>query len=322
MWRSAREVSSGHDFARYPLGANESAELHRRVDVDYNAWWCCLIPRRVVEDLGLPLPLFIKWDDAEYGLRAAQCGYPTVTLPGAAIWHLPWSEKDPTDWQAYFHQRNRLIVAAMYSQEKHPAGVFAGTARTVLRHLLACQYSTACLQQMAIEDFLAGPGTLFELLPDAIGKARRARACFDDGRAVESIQDLPLPSMRQVRVQRLLRAPETRGRLARAILVGLLHNLRPVKAKHHRRPQANLGSTEAAWYVLARLDGATVTGADGAMVTYRKRDPAVFRQLLGRAVRNQFQLMRRFRRLRKRYRRAHPGLTSPATWAEVFERGA
>ena len=29
-----------------------------------------MIPRQVAEELGQPLPLFIKWDDADYGLRA------------------------------------------------------------------------------------------------------------------------------------------------------------------------------------------------------------------------------------------------------------
>ena len=79
------------------------------MDVDYNAWWMCLIPRSVAEDLGLPLPLFIKWDDAEYGLRARSRGYRTATVPGIAIWHMSFLEKDDTsDWQAYFHYRNRL----------------------------------------------------------------------------------------------------------------------------------------------------------------------------------------------------------------------
>ncbi len=44
--------------------------LHRRVDVDYNGWWMCLIPTAVIKEIGLSLPLFLKWDDAEYGLRA------------------------------------------------------------------------------------------------------------------------------------------------------------------------------------------------------------------------------------------------------------
>ena len=49
------------------------------------------------------------------GLRAAEHGYPTVTMPGIAIWHMAWSDKDDAiDWQAYFHLRNRLVVAALH----------------------------------------------------------------------------------------------------------------------------------------------------------------------------------------------------------------
>ncbi len=44
-----------------------------------------------VRRVGASLPLFIKWDDAEFGLRAAAAGVPTVTLPGAALWHMPWT---------------------------------------------------------------------------------------------------------------------------------------------------------------------------------------------------------------------------------------
>ena len=53
-----------------------------------------MIPRRVAEELGQPLPLFIKWDDADYGLRAGSTGYPTVTMPGTAIWYMAWSDQD------------------------------------------------------------------------------------------------------------------------------------------------------------------------------------------------------------------------------------
>ena len=36
-------------------------------------------------------------------------------MPGTAIWHMAWSDKDDAiDWQAYFHLRNRLVVAAMH----------------------------------------------------------------------------------------------------------------------------------------------------------------------------------------------------------------
>ncbi|MGH3643467.1 MAG: glycosyltransferase, partial [Mycobacterium sp.] len=118
MWSGAVNTEYDHNFAKYPLNDEEeyrSKLLHRRIDVDFNGWWMCMIPRSVAEELGQPVPLFIKWDDVEYGLRAGEHGYPTVTLPGAAIWHMAWSDKDDAiDWQAYFHLRNRLVVAAMH----------------------------------------------------------------------------------------------------------------------------------------------------------------------------------------------------------------
>ena len=43
---------------------------------------------------GLSLPVFIKWDDSEFGLRAKAAGYPTVSFPGAAVWHVPWTDKN------------------------------------------------------------------------------------------------------------------------------------------------------------------------------------------------------------------------------------
>ena len=103
-------------FSRWDLSARNirSARwLHKRVDVDFNGWFMCLIPRVVIAEIGLSLPLFIKWDDAEYGLRAKAAGFPTVTFPGAAVWHVPWTDKnDAVDWQAYFHVRNRFVVGA------------------------------------------------------------------------------------------------------------------------------------------------------------------------------------------------------------------
>ena len=88
IWRAADGTEPEHDLARHPL--RTTGWLHRRIDVDYNAWWMCVIPRTAAERLGLPLPLFIKWGDCEYGLRAKKAGYPTVTLPGGKR-RMSWS---------------------------------------------------------------------------------------------------------------------------------------------------------------------------------------------------------------------------------------
>ena len=64
-------------------GLRSRPNLHRRWDADYNGWWMCLIPRVVLEDIWLSLPVFIKWDDAEYGVRA------NVICPGFVRTPLP-----------------------------------------------------------------------------------------------------------------------------------------------------------------------------------------------------------------------------------------
>jgi galactofuranosylgalactofuranosylrhamnosyl-N-acetylglucosaminyl-diphospho-decaprenol beta-1,5/1,6-galactofuranosyltransferase len=317
MWRAAPHVSYDHDFAARPLRCTSSADLHRRIDVDYNGWWMCLIPRSVATRIGLPLPLFIKWDDAEYGLRAGRAGYPTASLPGVAIWHLPWSDKDDaTDWQAYFHLRNRLVVAALYGTSV--AGLLCHSLRGVAKHLLSLEYSTVALQERAIEDFLAGPERLFELLTSALPEVRARRSSFDDGRVVPSAREFPLPTMDAVRAERFLRAPASVPARARILADAVLHNLLPVHRRHHQRPQLNIAARDARWFLLSRLDGATVATADGRGVAYRKRDPRTCWRLLGRSVAAHGRVFREWPRLRRAYRAARSELTSLSAWERVF----
>lgn len=319
MWQAAPHVVYDHDFAKEPLRSPQSLQLHRRIDVDYNGWWMCLIPRVVAEKLGLPLPLFIKWDDAEYGLRAQAAGYPTASLPGVAIWHMPWSDKDDaTDWQAYFHLRNRLVVAALHSPYRRGGALVQDSLKSTLKHLMSLQYSTVALQQLALRDFLAGPDGLFDQLPTALGEVRARRSTFPDGVVLASAKSLPLPSMDPVRASRFLRPPVHPVKIGWTLAAALVRNIAPIKPEHHERPQLNIASQDARWFLLARLDGATVGTADGRGAMFRKRDPRVFRSLLASAVRNHVQLAREFPRLRKQYRNALPRLTGPEAWRRAF----
>ena len=139
-----------------------------------------MIPRQVAEELGQPLPLFIKWDDADYGLRAGEHGYPTVTMPGTAIWHMAWSDKDDAiDWQAYFHLRNRLVVAAMH-WDGDIRGLIASHFKATIKHLLCLEYSTVAIQNKAMDDFLAGPEHIFSILESALPEVRAMRKQYPD----------------------------------------------------------------------------------------------------------------------------------------------
>ena len=180
-----------------------------------------MIPRQVAEELGQPLPLFIKWDDADYGLRAAEHGYPTVTLPGAAIWHMAWSDKDDAiDWQAYFHLRNRLVVAAMH-WDGDVSGLVRSHLKATLKHLACLEYSTVAIQNKAIDDFLAGPEHIFSILESALPEVHRMRKEYPDAVVLPAASELP-PPLHQSKAMKPPVNPVSIGyRLAR----GILHNL-------------------------------------------------------------------------------------------------
>jgi galactofuranosylgalactofuranosylrhamnosyl-N-acetylglucosaminyl-diphospho-decaprenol beta-1,5/1,6-galactofuranosyltransferase len=319
LWRNAPGTEPHHDLSDRTL--RQTAWLHRRTDVDYNAWWMCLIPRVVAEDLGLPLPLFIKWDDAEYGLRARARGYRTATVPGIAIWHMSFLEKDDTsDWQAYFHYRNRFVAAALHGPQ-NPRALLLDTVKRTMRHLLLMEYSAVALQEMALRDFLAGPEALFPKLPVVLGEVRAKRAEYDDGRPLDSATQVPLSELDALAAQVFPGPPTKKLAIVKGLARSLVHNLRSTDPAHHDVPQRNVPSRQAQWFVLSRLDSATVATPDGRGVTFRRRDPQLFRAMLKQSVSQLREIGRTWPELRRRYQQALPELTSREAWArEVFDR--
>ncbi|MGZ7497561.1 glycosyltransferase [Corynebacterium sp. ZY180755] len=332
MWTSAPHVKYDHDLAKLPLSARatepdlpgddkpkHSQDLHRRIDVDFNGWWMCMIPRIVAQEIGQPLPLFIKWDDAEYGLRAGQHGYPTATWPGIAIWHMAWSDKDDAiDWQAYFHLRNRLVVAAL--QHEGPVdGIIRSMQKATFKHLLCLEYSTVAIQNEAMKDFLAGPDQLFGILESSLPRINAMRKNFSDAVVIPSASQLPNPSGAPG-----VPTKDIGGRLAPVkkaawLAKGLAHSLKKEDPTHHEIPQANWAPIEARWFSLSRVDGATVTTADGRGVVYRKRDLAKAKELMKESRRLQKEVAEKFATLQSQYRAAYPQLTSKESWSKIFE---
>ncbi|GAA2820324.1 glycosyltransferase [Saccharopolyspora taberi] len=319
VWRAAPGAVTDHDFAKKPL--RKSKKLHQRIHSTYNGWWMCLIPREVIERTGLPLPLFIKHDDSEYSLRAGEHGYPTVTLPGAAIWHMPWTDKnDATDWTAYFHTRNRLILAALHSPDEVKVPIVKQGLKLTLRHLLSMEYSTVAVQLKALEDFMSGPEGLFETLRSALPEVRELRKDYDDAKTVPSAREFPPPSADPVMAEGLLKPPVNPAVIAARASKALLHNLKEPTREAAERPQLNVPANSARWFLLGNLDSATVSNADGSGVAFRRRDPEEFRKLGVRALAAYRRLGREWPRLRAAYRAALPDLTSAESWKQVFDK--
>jgi galactofuranosylgalactofuranosylrhamnosyl-N-acetylglucosaminyl-diphospho-decaprenol beta-1,5/1,6-galactofuranosyltransferase len=284
----------------------------------------CLIPTVVVRELGLALPVFIKWDDAEYGLRASQAGYPTVSMPGVAVWHIPWQDKnDALDWQAYYHLRNRLVAALLHSPYEHGGSVVSENFEHQIRHLLSMQYSTATLRIMALEDILDGPQHLHRDLATKMGQLRELRRQFPDSRAEADLERFPTLKRRK---------PPRRGKeptspknpvslLVRAAL-GAVRQVRPVDELALDHPQAVVPYQDAEWWRLSIVDSALVSTADGTSTSWYQRDPAQFRALLQRSVRLHTRLLREWPRLSDEYRLAADSFTSPEAWRATFDSSA
>nr|WP_305083550.1 glycosyltransferase [Corynebacterium sp. CCUG 61414] len=334
MFRAAEHAVYDHDFAKYPLGylgteeeeldprKTTSRALHRRVDVDYNGWWMNLFPRVVAEKLGLPMPLFIKWDDNEYALRAKQAGFPTVTWPGVAIWHMAWADKDDAiDWQAYFHMRNRLIVASLYGPDS-PDAMLKNMLKSTYKHIMCMEYSTMAIQLEAMKDFLAGPDQLFDILETSLPRIQKIRANYDDAKVVASATELPAPTGAPG-----VPTKNIGGRLAKLKKIpwavkALRHQFTQENQEHWQAPQLNLTAEEARWFTLARLDSATVATAGGTGVAFRKRNKALADDLLRDTKALQEEIKERWQELRQQYQSAKPALTSAENWGKVFDEQA
>ncbi|HEY7142728.1 MAG TPA: glycosyltransferase [Streptosporangiaceae bacterium] len=321
-WGPAPQTKHRHDFGRRNL--RHTPWLHRRVDADYNGWWMCLIPVRVIEEIGLALPVFIKWDDAEYGLRARGSGYPTVSMPGVAAWHVPWQDKtDALDWQAYYHVRNRVVTALLHSPYDRGGRLVGEIAETQIQHLLSMQYSTAALRLLAIEDVLAGPGHLHRDLLGKMGQLNELRLRFSDANRETDIERFPLARRRRPpKKGREPVPPANKIGLFRKAAAGALRQLKAPREQAGQRPEVALPYQDATWWLLSNLDSALVSAADGASTAWYQRDPKLFRALALRSLRLHTRLVRDWSRLAESYRAAAAEFTSPQRWQQTFDASA
>ncbi|KQZ75242.1 MULTISPECIES: glycosyltransferase [unclassified Nocardioides] len=310
-------------YAQWDFGARNlrSARwLHKRADVDFNGWFMCLIPRVVLEEIGLSLPIFIKWDDSEFGLRAKDAGFPTVSFPGAAVWHVPWSDKnDGVDWQSYFHHRNRIIAALLHSPYERGGRMVRESFNHQVKHLASLQYSTAELRHLAMEDVLAGPHALHGELATKLGDVNAFRKQFSDAQLHADRDALP-PVRRKKPPKKGKSDMDIPGRLSTLITAGLapIRQLRPVREMSKDFPETELTAMDSAWYNLVKYDSAVVSMNDGTSVALYKRDPEKYRDLLKRTIAIHRRFHNEWPQLAAQYRDALKEITSPETWEQTF----
>ncbi|MEV4687641.1 glycosyltransferase [Microbacterium sp. LWH3-1.2] len=291
------------------LAARDVTAMPADAHVEFNGWWMCLIPATAIRTLGAALPYFIKWDDTEYALRAAAAGIPTVTMPGAALWHLPWTGKDDgLDWQAYFQLRNRIVTALLHARTRRGGSILRGTFALDVNHVLCMQYGSAAARRLALADVLRGPSHLDETLATRVAELhdlmeRAAQVVVPDG-------ELPRPRSSRGPV-RPRGASRSLGRLIRVAA----HQGRRVTGSDPTAVDAHLARGEGKWWALGMLDSATVESATGRGSFVARRRPRVAVALLRDALLLRVRLWRDWPRLARLYRTAAPGLSDARAWS-------
>ncbi len=307
---------SPHDFA--VSGLRATPWLHRRGDAQYTGWWMCLIPSEILRRAGLSLPFFIKWDDAEYGLRAAEQGYPTVTLPGAAVWHVSWENKDDTvDWQAYYHSRNRIVAALLHSPlRKGGQAMFAELAVSI-KNLFALEYGAQAIRNEAYRDVLGGPEAMHASLGQRLSEVRSTLSSYSSGRPLAR-ETAPHPVGRVPRRADAVSAETPKGitTALRALPIAM-RNVRSSRRAADQPPQAELSFARTRWWITGRFDSVLVATADRSSLRWLKRDRRVALGLLRDAVRLSARIRRRWPELSAEYRAATPHLVSDTRWRET-----
>lgn len=308
-----------HDFTA--LNLRQTPWIHRRFDVDYNGWWMSLIPVSIIREIGLSLPVFIKWDDAEYSLRASAHGHATVSFPGAAIWHVSWVDKDDSrDWQAFYHARNRLVAALAHSPHARGGRLPIANLANDLRHLLTMDYGTVALRQLAYDSVLAGPESLHAELATRLPEIRRTMADHRETALQKDIRSIPhFPTTLYFGEDPATDTARPRGLRIPLFLLKTLgrHWFARVPVHAADRPEAHVPHASPWWRLVGR-DSFVMSNAEGSGVTWHVRDRALFRSLLLGSIRRNLRIRRRWASLSERYRRQLPTITSLEAWSSTL----
>ncbi|MGT2461177.1 glycosyltransferase [Sinomonas atrocyanea] len=307
-----------HDFVDSNL--RQTPWLHRRADSDYNGWWMCLIPTAVIREVGLSLPLFIKWDDIEYGLRAKKAGFPTVSLPGAGLWHVSWEDKqDDIGWQAYFYARNRLVAALLHSPFAHGGRVLRESFQIDVKHLFSMQYYAEALRSIALADVQRGPEALHADLPVKLPDAVALRSQYSEAQFRDDVDEFPAPHSAEAPRGIDAAGSPTRKELipwaAKAFARQLTRAVAPEAAEH---PQAHLAHKDNKWWRLANYDSVVITNAEGTASSWYRRRPELLKPGIAKSAAVHAGLWRDWDALAARYREAAARVTSLEAWRATF----
>jgi galactofuranosylgalactofuranosylrhamnosyl-N-acetylglucosaminyl-diphospho-decaprenol beta-1,5/1,6-galactofuranosyltransferase len=140
---------------------SEVIEYDRRDAANYFAWWLFATPLKAFDEVGYPMPFFVRGDDQEFGKRLVDNQWKMVSLTGCAVWHEEF-EKKYSSAMEYYIQRN-LLITTWIRNEATLLEILPRIVLRIARALLTYRYERAEFMLQAVEDALKGPAFLTEI---------------------------------------------------------------------------------------------------------------------------------------------------------------
>ncbi|MDR3127819.1 MAG: glycosyltransferase [Bifidobacteriaceae bacterium] len=315
-WGPVAGTGEAHNLAMPQNFLSNSEWMHKYYSVDYNGWWMCLIPVEVIKEIGLAVPMFIKWDDSEFGLRAADFGYKTVSLPGCAVWHESWVGKDDTiDWTAFYHWRNRFIVALFYLGQKQAGKFLINTYIWSITQAATMRYSVPAQYVEAMEFLYNNPENMIDDLADRKLAIEKIRAQYID----TDLKDLAKFNTPRYKTNN---SQFNVGNITKisSLFFGLCHQLLPIKKSLDNKADYYIPQRRAYWWRLPNLDSAIVASNISGKASLFIRDRKQFFDFVLKLTKLHFRIYKDWGKLHKKYMNARLTMSSFDRWSKLFDK--
>ncbi len=299
---------------KYYMDQQQYIVRNEHIDVEipkaYGAWWFSCIPVSAIEQVGLPLPLFVRCDDVEYGMRAKPI---YMTMNGICVWHDGFMGRSRASVDSYQYVRNFLIMIAMTDCSSQDLFMLR-MERALRLQLRVMSYDAADLILDGIADYLKGPDYFASLNGEEVIK-RNAKK----NEKLVPLDELAEP-YRNVSYNKRLLGDQSR-------IKPLLKLMRTLPYDRHLLPDVLLRDTpEVVFYSgLSILSPRTIgtktlvaIDLEGNQGAVRHMDRERYQQIMDRWKALKNELKERGDEVRAAYKEAQPYLTSTEFWEKYL----
>jgi GT2 family glycosyltransferase len=280
--------------------------------INYNGWWLFCFPTKIIDDISLPYPFFVRGDDIELAIRLKQ---KIVTLNGICVWHESFESKCSPAPQHYYSKKNEMLLSMLYSDNFSRIGAIKKIFKFSIREAFCYRYKTANLILQAASDLLKGPDYLktidpkkknLEVLSMGEKAIKKPELPFVYGKYEKSIAE------KENGLHRLMRIITLNGHILPSILFHIDKKLSEkgytIVPTYGYRPINFFRARKALYYNLNNQEGFVV-----------KISRLEFFRVFIKTIAICLQMTIGFSKLKRLYRQTLPELTNKAFWESYLE---